>query len=155
MLCRVYLSWVVIAAVVALAAAGCGGDGKVSVSGVVTLNSEPVEGAVVTFIPVEKNRGQVAHGTTGRDGTFRLTTSKPNDGAFPGEYKVTVVYAEGAEPPPAKGMKDAFTGFVKAQGQQRKAPKYRLPDHYGDPARSGLSQKVPPEGQVILALKSK
>jgi hypothetical protein len=154
-MCRGHWSWALLFAAVALAVAGCGGDGKVSVSGVVTLDGQPVEGAVVTFIPVEKNQGQFAHGTTDKDGAFQLSTTKPNDGAFPGEYKVTVVYAEGAEPPPAGGVREAFAGFQKAQGQKRKAPKYRIPDEYGDPARTGLRQKVPAEGRVVLALKKK
>jgi len=141
-----------VAAALALAVSGCGGDGKVSVNGVVTLDGQPIEGAIVTFIPVAKE-GQIAHGTTDKEGAFQLTTTKPNDGALPGEYKVTVVYAEGAEPPPAKGLKEAFTGYEKAQGQKRKAPKYSIPSEYTDPAKTSLKQKVPAEGKVVLALK--
>jgi hypothetical protein len=150
-----FWSWAVVLAALAPGVAGCGGGGKVQVTGVVTLDSRPVEGAMVTFIPVAKDRGQIAHGTTDKDGVFRLSTSKPNDGAFPGEYKVTVVYAEGAEPPPAKGVKEAFQGFQKAQRQKRKPPKYNIPARYGDPARTDLRQNVPADGQVTLALKSK
>ena len=152
-MCRRHASWPLVAAAIALAVSGCGGDGKVSVNGVVTLDGQPIEGAIVTFIPVAKDQGQIAHGTTDKEGAFQLTTTKPNDGAFPGEYKGTVVYAEGAEPPPAKGVKDAFTGFEKAQGQKRKAPKYSIPSEYSDAAKTTLKQKVPAEGRVVLALK--
>src|SRR5262245_41289508 len=115
-----FLSWAMgAAALMALAVPGCGGGGKVKVTGVVTPDDRPVEGALVTFIPVDQKGGQIATGTTDKEGGFQLGTTKPNDGAFPGQYKITVVYAEGAEPPPARGMKEAFQGFEKAQGQKR------------------------------------
>ena len=148
------LPWAVIVTAFALTVSGCGGDGKVRVSGVVTLDNQPIEGAIVTFIPTDKEKGAIAHGTTDKEGNFKLTTTKPDDGAFPGEYKVTVVYAEGAEPPPSKGLKEAFTGFEKAQSEKRKAAKYRIPGKFTDPNKTDLKQKVPADGQVILALKS-
>jgi hypothetical protein len=52
-------------------------------------------------------------------------------------------------------MKEAFTGFEKAQGRKLKAPKYRIPPGYGDPARTDLRQKVPADGPVVLELKKK
>jgi hypothetical protein len=154
-MCRRRSSWPLVVACVVLAVSGCGGDGKVRVNGTVTLDGQPLEGAIVTFLPVEKGQGQIAHGTTDKDGAFDLTTSRPNDGAFPGEYKVTVVYAEGAAPPPSGNVKDAFAGLKKAQGQKLKAPKFSIPGEYGDPARTTLRQKVPAEGRVVLALKKK
>jgi len=152
---RVRTSWAAVSAVIALAVLGCG-DRKVKVSGVVTLDGQPVEGAMVTFIPVDAGKSQNATGTADKDGVFQLTTTKPNDGASPGEYKVTVVYVEGAVPPPnAGGMKQAFEGFEKAQKQKRPPPKFMIPPKYSDPGKTELKQKVPPEGQVILDLKSK
>lgn len=146
-------AWAAMVAAAVLAVSGCGGNGKVSVNGRLTLDQQPVEGALVTFIPVVEKQGQIAHGTTDKDGVFQLTTTKPNDGAFPGEYKVTVVYAEGAEPPPAKGVKEAFTGFEQAKNL--KPPKYKIPAKYENPETTDLRQKVPAGGEVILALKSK
>jgi len=154
-MCRVRWSWAAVAAAVALAGPGCGGGGKVKVSGVVTLDGGPVEGATVTFVPVDKGSGQMASGTTDKEGVFRLSTSKPDDGAFPGEYKVTVVYAEGAEAPAASGMKQAFEGLEKAKKQKQKPPRYRVPPRYGSPADTPLRQKVPPDGPVSFDLKSK
>jgi hypothetical protein len=154
---RASLAWAAVVAAVVLAVPGCGGGGKVAVKGTVTLDGQPVEGAMVAFVPADPGKGEIAYGTTDKDGTFRLTTTKPNDGAVPGEYKVTVVYAEAAEAPPAQGMKEAFEGLQKARAQQRtKPPKYNVPAKYGDPARSDLRQTVPPrDGQVTLDLKSK
>jgi hypothetical protein len=155
MMARARLPWAVAVLAAVVTSGGCGGDGKVSVNGVVMLDNQPVEGAIVTFIPLDDTKGKIAHGTTDKAGAFQLTTTTPNDGCFPGEYKVTVLYAEGAEPPAAKGMKEAFTGFEKAQGQKLKPPKYKIPPGYDDAEKTILRQKVPPDGKVILALTSK
>jgi hypothetical protein len=52
-------------------------------------------------------------------------------------------------------MKQAFEGFEKAQKQKRPPPKFMIPPKYSDPGKTELKQKVPPDGQVILDLKSK
>src|SRR5262249_39083032 len=128
-MCRVRLSWAAVVAAVVRAVPG-GGGGKVAVTGPLTLDGQPMEGAIVTFVPANPGKGEIAYGTTDKDGAFRLTTSKPNDGAVPGEYKVTVVYAEGPQAPPAQGMKDAFQGLQKAQSGPKKPPKYNIPARY-------------------------
>ena len=60
---------------VALAAVGCGG-GTANVSGVVTLDGKPVEGATVTFTPDSKDGGGVgaSYGKTDAQGRFSLRT---------------------------------------------------------------------------------
>src|SRR5437773_10785720 len=86
--CGGYLA--VVAAFLVLAGFGCGGkDQPVKVEGVVTLDGEPVEGAIVSFLP-DEGGGRFAHGLTAKDGSFRLTTYKPDDGALRGDYRVTV-----------------------------------------------------------------
>jgi hypothetical protein len=77
----------------ALAVAGCGGRYKpVPVSGVVTLDSAPVEGATVYFYAVGDERdGRPAQGVTDKNGEFRLSTMGENDGALPRNYKVVIV----------------------------------------------------------------
>src|SRR5215470_16755269 len=101
--------------------AGCGRAKAVKTSGVVTLDGQPVEGALVKFIPVDAAKGSVASGVTGQDGKFRLTTTNPNDGAVPGEYIVLVTLDERREAPagmaagPGGGMRpgemaDQFKG---------------------------------------------
>lgn len=69
---------------------GCG-DGKPSaypVSGVVTYQDKPVEGAQVIFMTTG---GRPAEGTTDTAGKFVLTTFDKGDGALPGQHKVTIV----------------------------------------------------------------
>jgi hypothetical protein len=73
---------------------GCGDDtglGKrYPVSGSVTYKGEPVKAGRITFIPASKENQREASGTI-QDGSYKLTTASPDDGALPGEYKVTVV----------------------------------------------------------------
>src|SRR5262249_9372161 len=114
-----------------------------------------VEGAMVTFIP-ENGGGRSAHGRTGPDGSFQLTSTKPNDGVLRGDYKVIVTYQEGVAAPPADNVRDVFLGMQQAEKQPRKPPRYVIPTKYSDPSKTVLRQKVPPpDGKVVLALASK
>ena len=73
-------------------AAGCGGKyTPVPVSGVVTLDGKPVEGATVFFYAVgDAREGRPAHGITDKNGEFRLSTLGNEDGALRREYKVVI-----------------------------------------------------------------
>jgi hypothetical protein len=73
-------------------AAGCRGKyTPVPVSGVVTLDDKPVEGATVYFYAIgDAMDGRTAQGITDKDGAFRLSTLGNNDGALPREYKVVI-----------------------------------------------------------------
>jgi hypothetical protein len=144
------------AAVLLATASGCGGSKPVPVNGVVKLDGRPVEGAAVTFIP-ESGKTANASGMTEKEGAFRLTTLKPNDGAYPGNYKVIVIYQEPYETDtPASGMQSAFTGFEKAQKTgAKKPPKYVIPAKYGDPAKTDLKYTVPAEGTIEINLKGR
>ena len=137
-----------------LIGAGCGGNSPVPVRGTVTLDGNPVAGAVVLFIP-EGAGGRQASGQTGPDGNFQLTTSAQNDGALRGKYKVVVQYTEGATAPPASNAKEAMLGQEKAQQAKKAPPKYVIPDRYSDPGKTELRQEVPTGGPVNLALVSK
>jgi hypothetical protein len=130
---------------------GCGGGGLVKVEGVLNLDGEPVVGAMVTFIPLAEG-GRNASGQTGPGGVFHLTTLKPNDGAFPGEYKVVVQYVEAVETLPATNMRAVFESMQKARAQKNKPPKYVIPAKYAEPGKSDLIVTIP--GRVLLDLKS-
>ena len=72
----------------ALVVAGCsGGLERIPVSGTITLDGKPVEGAAVVFSPV--GGGPPASGTTNAQGEFDLKTAN-QPGAVPGEHYVTV-----------------------------------------------------------------
>jgi hypothetical protein len=67
-------------------------SGLVPVSGVVTLDEQPLENAILTFQPkdvkVEYPRAGVAR--TDAAGKFKVMTLQPDDGVYPGEYKIIV-----------------------------------------------------------------
>jgi hypothetical protein len=83
---RMMLLAVVFCSLVALS--GCGGPKLVPVEGVVLLDGKPVEGATVTFIS-EDGKNSFS-GSTDATGHFDLQSGEKH-GAFPGNYKVTVV----------------------------------------------------------------
>src|SRR5215475_1416200 len=73
---------------------GCSGDNsglasRYSVSGNVTYKGSPLSKGSITFEPSNPPmpQGRIASGTI-ENGSYRLTTSEPNDGALPGDYKV-------------------------------------------------------------------
>ncbi|GIW99923.1 MAG: hypothetical protein KatS3mg111_3256 [Pirellulaceae bacterium] len=83
--------WWLVPVLVLMGLSGCGGDKlpTVPVSGVVTLDGKPLEGATVTFVP-QSPGARTASALTGSDGRFVLTTVKGGDGAVPGTYAVTI-----------------------------------------------------------------
>jgi hypothetical protein len=75
---------------------GCGGESGPDVypvTGTVSYNGQPVEGAVVGFVGEAATK--MATGTTDAQGRFELTTYKPGDGAVAGKHKVTVTKITG------------------------------------------------------------
>jgi hypothetical protein len=92
------------------ACVGCGGKGVVPVSGRVTLvGGEPVQGATVVFENREKRLS--SSGRTDAEGRFRLTTFKVNDGALPGDYRISIVppsAADSSQPQPRRVFADKY-----------------------------------------------
>lgn len=71
---------------------GCGGDGLklVPVSGIVTLNGEPLPGATIVFTPAQgTTQGTTGMDKTGPEGNFRIMT-RGRTGLPPGKYSVLV-----------------------------------------------------------------
>ena len=76
-----------------VALAGCGGgDRPYPVHGKLVYkdNDQPVKELAGFDVTFTAEKGKTARGTIGADGTFRLTTTRADDGAYPGQYKVTV-----------------------------------------------------------------
>src|SRR3954471_22011122 len=67
--------------------AGCSQSDTVPVTGVVLFNGQPAAEAEVMFNP---KTGRLATGVTDASGRFKLATFKPDDGALPGDYVVTL-----------------------------------------------------------------
>jgi hypothetical protein len=79
------------AALVAFLLPGCGGGPKlVSVTGTVTMNGKPLEGANISFAPEPGNAVETA-GTdiTGPEGNYKLMY-QGRSGVSPGKYKVAI-----------------------------------------------------------------
>jgi hypothetical protein len=69
---------------------GCGsGDGLARVKGKVTLNGEPLEGAIVQFQPTEEG-GTASAGKTDANGRYVLMHTFDQPGALPGEHVVSI-----------------------------------------------------------------
>jgi hypothetical protein len=86
--------WIWWPALVAVVVAGCSDPNRpYPVSGTVIFeNGEPAReaaGGTITFNSAELKKSSV--GEIQPDGTFRLTTTRKDDGAPPGRYKVTVM----------------------------------------------------------------
>lgn len=138
------LRWLVVTCTVA---AGCGtetGDRPVAVAGkVVTAAGQPCGGALVVFHPLATERVNAAKpvATTADDGSFRLTTLKPGDGAVAGEYGVTVVW-------PDRGKEARLSISTEGGGGGTD----RLNGRYGNPGRPKITVTIPPAGEPSLAI---
>ena len=120
------------------------------VSGKVTYDGNSVEGATVVLVPSSQG-GKPATGLTDASGMFKLRTFETDDGALPGEYKVTVTKLKSAaenqvaeddpnyEPPAEDGSdEDGSDG----------EPEHLLPEKYASAESSGLTASIPSEGEV-------
>src|SRR5262249_52126433 len=88
--------------------AGCG-DGlkRVPVRGKITARGQPLDNAVIQFLPGGPTKGEGGIGVSDGDGHFTLTGSRAGaSGVVPGEYRVRVSRFVGADgkplPPEAK-----------------------------------------------------
>jgi hypothetical protein len=141
---------------------GCGGPHQpVPVEGVVTLDGEPVAGAMVNFVLEggDGKEGRMAYGSTDENGTFRLTTVQPNDGALPGTYRVLVVKTEPVPPgvpmppfpntPAGRAERENFLDRVYGNRPRKRDV---LPEQYARLATTPLQVTVPTQGKVSLVL---
>jgi hypothetical protein len=90
---------------------------------VVYPDGSPVPGGTVVFQPADGDTQPSARGEIQPDGTFRLGTQAPEDGAPPGKYRVAVL-------PPHRSEEDA----------RRKPP--AVDPAFGDFATSGLEYTI-------------
>lgn len=142
--------------------AGCGGSGTAQVTGKVTLDGSPLEGATVAFAPV--GEGQAASGKTDASGTYNLTTFVNNDGALPGSYKVTISKVEDAAGGAGSGSEDDIYAAmeksgknVMAEGSDRseEVVKELVPAKYTVAETSGLTAEVTSDQRTFdFALES-
>jgi len=148
----------------ALLLAGCGGPGAVKtvpVTGTVTLDGNPVEGATVSFAP-QATEGRTAVGVTDSQGKFKLNTAGAGAGAMPGKYNVAISKTTGGAVAAAPTSQEE--GMQRAEEQMAgggflpKGPvevKDELPPIYKDPKTSGLTADVGASGTNDFAFPLK
>lgn len=124
-------------ALIAAAAAGCGGS-TVTLTGAVTIDGEPLTTGIVTFHPVDE--GPLAIAQIGPDGRYSLNgTGRKRIST--GEYLVTVTAVELLEETDSGAGGEAI-------------PKLLTPAKYGDKGTSGLRHTVTPgENRFDISLK--
>jgi hypothetical protein len=88
-----------VAALLLSAVAGCG-SGLYPVHGQVTLeDGKPLTKGMVIFECKQGEKTVMARGEIQADGSYRLSTSKPGDGAPPGKYRVVIAPMENVDLP--------------------------------------------------------
>jgi hypothetical protein len=101
------------------------------VRGQVLVNGRTAAGAIVKFYATGGDAVNcVPHAVTGADGSFVLTTYKPDDGAPAGQYQVSVVWKVNPDGTPVPPEDDESPVAD------------RLKDRYSDPMRSKLTATV-------------
>lgn len=148
-----HIAWFCLMIAVPWWGGGCGGkqqNGNLpetySVSGVVTWQGQPLDGAILNFQRVDGSRGAV--GRTNAQGKYRLTTFKSNDGVVPGEYHVVIVKYEipPATPSQSEDETPPAANIAKIEETEEKN---LLPARYANPRTSGLTATVT-EGKNII-----
>jgi hypothetical protein len=104
------------------------------VKGSVRINGEPAKDVNVVFTPVAPSGGGATPlspaAVTGEDGSFRLMSFKPGDGAPAGDYQVTVIYPM-----------NRFSKYLAGTD--------RLKRKFANPKTSGLTAKVEPKSNDL------
>ena len=151
------LSGACLAAALVLAGAGCSGGGLAKVKGVVTLDGEPLAGAMVSLVP-EDGHGQPGQGYTKGDGSFEVETLN-EVGAVPGEYRILVtkrVLLPGAEDrlraaSPGKGGREGVMAGLLTNPETSKSV---VPEVYTQAPTTPLRCTVPLREKFVLKLQS-
>lgn len=119
---------------------------RVPVSGAVTLDGQPVEGANVVFATDRAGKAYNAMAVTDAQGRFRLQTFRPQDGAVPGTHRVQIAKSTFSDPPADLPPEASFTPVETSQ----------LPKRYRDAKTSGLTAEVAEQGpnEFVFELSS-
>jgi hypothetical protein len=118
---------VISVAALALTACGSTGPGMAQVSGKVTYNGNPVTKGTVSFQSTTPD-GRNATGMIDPDGSYRLQTENPGDGALVGDYIVVI-----------SARDNPILDYIP---KTPVAPKLLVPAKFENPATSGLKATV-------------
>lgn len=128
---------------------GCGRpDGLVPVSGTVTMDGAPLEGAVVMFHAQAGVRGNGGNAATDAAGRFTLRSPQAKRGIFPGDYSITVSLRKPTTEQEQQ-IKEAKANGRPATILVHDMPEV-LPQAYTRPETSPLRASVGPTGADVL-----
>jgi hypothetical protein len=122
---------------------GCGSGSPFpveAVEGIVTLDGQPVEGAVITFVPVDVAEGKAAYARTDETGIYKLTAfngGKSGAGTMTGRYIVSILKEVPVREPTTKELADAEKG-IEINIPLRSV----IPIRYNDAQTSGLTAEI-------------
>jgi hypothetical protein len=117
------------------------GPEMVKVTGTVTLDGEPVEGAHIRFSPEAK--GPAAFAVSDKRGRYELRTFDPGDGAVPGNYGISVTkeVTEGGKEFANQAEKEAYIQEHGKAASERTTVSV-LPEKYSSKQSSGLTAEI-------------
>lgn len=133
-------AWKPLLALVATTIVGCGGAGLAPVSGTVSMDGSPLDGATVTFHPQPGVKSNGGSGTSDAAGKFTLLTPQGKPGIIPGDYSITVSrrkLSEKAE----KQIKEAKERGITPMVSDREMAE-TLPKAYSKPETSPLRVSI-------------
>ncbi len=135
-----------------LSSIGCGAGGPSVVStdmveGVVTLDGKPLEGATLTFVPVQDGVGAAATGMSDASGKYQLTAvgagagAQAGAGTLPGEYYVGVLKVVVPTAPTSAELPSDDSSGTRPQPKDAELTSV-VPPRYKDPQESGIKVTV-------------
>ncbi len=125
-------------AIVPLVLVGCGKNGprRAPVVGTIQYAGQPVVGATVNFVPLDRKM-RIASATTDALGNYRLETIGIGPGEILGEHQVSVILRGPPLPVQSSGEPNMLRDM-----QRRPLGKPLLPVRYFTPEESGLTANV-------------
>ncbi len=132
---------------VAVGLSGCAQDIRregpelAKVTGSVSLDGEPVEGAHVRFSP--ETKGPAAFAVSDSRGHFELRTFDPGDGAVPGKYGISITkdVTEGGKEFASEAEMEAYTQ-EHGKAELQRTTVSALPEKYASKQSSGLTAEI-------------
>ena len=114
---------------------GCGGEnGKVTVSGIVKMDGQPLSNATIGFLT--ESGSSMASAATGADGRFRTDVAI-------GKNKVTVSKTDPSSmPAPPANEESTLSPNDNALAKMRSSINNSVPERFGDPNKSGLQYEI-------------
>ncbi len=113
------------------------------VSGTITYQGQPVTAGTIVFYP---EQGRSATSSIEADGSYRLTTFRPGDGALPGRHTVTITAIAEASSGPASMEEEMEHGML---GRGEEDVRWLVPKQYSRRDSTPLTAEVPAHAQTL------